>query len=370
MTRNKMTEKRDYYEILNVSRDASSDELKKKYRRLALKYHPDKNPGNKESEEKFKEAAEAYQVLQDPKKREIYDQYGHQGLEGNGSGFRGFEDVFSGFGDVFEDLFGFNGNRRSRNRVQPGRDLQYNIQLDFMEAAFGIEREITIKKKARCSECDGRGNEKETIIETCPVCKGSGKVTRAQGFFTLQTTCSKCEGTGVHIPHPCKACRGNGKTIIEKKVSISIPGGVDTGSRLRLTGEGEDGDPGGLPGDLYVSIRVQPHDFFQRDHSDVICQVEISFIQAILGDKIEVPTLEGKKILEIPRGTQYGDLFTFHGEGIPSLRYKERGDQKIQVLIKIPTNISKKQEATLKEFKKLESKKLSSKIKKILKSGT
>ena len=365
-----MTTKRDYYEILNVSRDASPDELRKKYRRLALKYHPDKNPGDKKSEEKFKEAAEAYQILQDPQKREIYDQYGHEGLEGSGSGFRGFEDVFSGFGDVFEDLFGFGGNRRPRNRVQPGRDLQYNIQLDFMEAAFGIEREITIKKMTRCSDCDGRGNEKGTDIETCPECDGTGKVTRSQGFFTLQSTCSRCDGTGSHIPQPCKACRGKGKTLTEKKVSISIPGGVDTGSRLRLTGEGEDGDPGGLPGDLYVSIRVQPHDFFQRDNSDVICQIEISFIQAILGDKIEVPTLTDKKILEIPHGTQYGDLFTFYGEGIPSLRYKKRGDQKIQVLIKTPANISKKQENLLKEFKKIESKKFSSKIKNILKSGT
>ncbi|VEN72647.1 Chaperone protein DnaJ [Candidatus Desulfarcum epimagneticum] len=368
---NQMTEKRDYYEVLNVGRDASEADLKKSYRKLAIKYHPDKNPGDPESEEKFKEAAEAYDVLSDSRKRRIYDQYGHEGLEGRGfSGFRGFEDIFSNFGDIFEDFFGFSGSRRSSDGSRPGRDLQYNMGLDFMEAVFGADKEIDIEKMGRCPDCGGDGRREGTDVEKCPECGGSGATLRSQGFFTLQTKCSRCRGKGFHIPHPCKKCRGRGQVAEKKKVSVSIPAGVDTGSRLRLTGEGEDGLRGGPPGDLYVVIHVSPHDFFHRENTDVICQVEISFLQAILGDQIEVPTLDGKKALKIPRGTQHGDLFMFRGEGIPSLRTRQRGDQKIYVGVKIPKSVTKKQERLLKEFKKLESKKISKKIKKILKSGT
>jgi molecular chaperone DnaJ len=365
-----MTSKRDYYEVLGVSRDADNGELKAQYRKLALKFHPDRNPGNKEAEEKFKEASEAYEVLQDPHKRNIYDQFGHQGLEGSGfSGFKGFEDIFSSFGGIFEDFFGFGGGRRSRSRAQSGADLRYDLSLDFMDAAFGTETEIVLEKVESCPSCGGDGCEPGTRPETCSQCNGTGQVTRSQGFFTVRTTCHQCQGNGQTIPHPCTDCGGSGQVRVKKKVALKIPAGVDTGSRLRLTGEGEAGFYGGPPGDLYVFIYVKPHDFFERDNTNILCRVEISFIQAALGDIISVPTLNGKEELKIPKGTQPGDQFRFRGEGIPSLRNGKRGDQIIQALMKTPVNLNKKQEALLKEFAKIESKKLSQKLKDILKSG-
>jgi molecular chaperone DnaJ len=366
-----MTAKRDYYEVLGVGRNATDDELKSAYRKLALNYHPDRNPGDKEAEEKFKEAAEAYEVLRDPQKRNIYDQYGHQGLEGSGfSGFGGFEDIFSSFGDIFEDFFGFGSRRRSRSRVQKGADLRYDMTLSFMEAAFGTETEIRLGKMETCGTCEGSGCEPGKYPETCSYCQGTGQASRTQGFFTIRTTCPNCRGTGQAIRYPCKDCGGTGKVTVNKTVSVKIPGGVDTGSRLRLTGEGEAGAFGGPPGDLYVFIHVEPHEFFERDNTDVICRVEISFVQAALGDQITVPTLNGEKKLDIPKGTQPDETFSFPGEGIPSLRYRQRGDLICQIIIKTPTHLTKKQEALLKDFQKLESKKLSSKIKNILKGAT
>ena len=363
-----MSSKRDYYEVLGASRDASDAELKKAYRQLALKYHPDRNPGDQAAEDKFKEAAEAYDVLSDAQKRRIYDQYGHQGLEGQGfSGFSGFEDIFSSFGDIFEDFFGFGSSRRSRSRTQRGADLRYDLQLSFMDAAFGAETEIHLEKLDVCSQCQGDGCEAGTQPEACSYCGGSGQVSRSQGFFTVRTTCPHCRGNGRMIPHPCAECRGTGQIQTSKTVSVKIPAGVDTGSRLRLTGEGEAGRHGGPRGDLYVFIHVESHEFFERDNTNVICRVPISFVQAALGATIKVPTLEEERKLKIPKGTQYGDVFRFDGEGIPSLRSGRRGDQIIQVLIKTPTGISKKQEALLKDFEKLESNKLSSKLKNILK---
>jgi len=365
-----MTSKRDYYEVLGVDRNADDSELKAHYRKLALKYHPDRNPGDKEAEEKFKEASEAYEVLRDPHKRSIYDQFGHQGLEGSGfSGFRGFEDIFSSFGGIFEDFFGFGSGRRSRSRVHKGNDLRYDLTLGFMEAAFGTETEIGLEKVEGCPTCGGNGCEPGTHPEICRQCNGTGQVTRSQGFFTVRTTCHQCQGNGQTIPHPCVACNGSGQIRVKKKVAVKVPAGVDNGSRLRLTGEGEAGFYGGPPGDLYVFIHVEPHDFFERDNTNVICQVGISFIQAALGDTIDVPTLNGRKELKIPKGTQPGDLFRLRGEGIPSLRNGRRGDQIIQTLIKTPVNLNKKQEALLKEFAKIESGKLSNKLKNILKSG-
>ncbi|RLC32926.1 MAG: molecular chaperone DnaJ, partial [Deltaproteobacteria bacterium] len=344
--------------------------IKKSYRRLAMKYHPDKNPGDRTAEEKFKEAAEAYEVLRDPQKRNIYDQYGHQGLEGTGfSGFGGFEDIFSSFGDIFEDFFGFGNGRRSRSRGQKGADLRYDLQLSFMEAAFGTETEITVDKREPCPQCGGNGCKPGTRPEICRTCGGAGQVTRSQGFFSVRTTCPSCRGTGQTIKEPCSNCRGSGQVRVSKTVSVKIPAGVDTGSRLRLTGEGEPGMNGGPAGDLYVFIHAEDHDFFKRDNTNIICQVPISFIQAALGDTIKVPTLKGEKQLNIPKGTQPGKLFYFHGEGIPSLRNGRRGDQIIQVLIKTPTNISKKQEVLLKEFAKLETEKFSTKLKNIFKSS-
>ena len=365
-----MTIKRDYYEVLGVNRNADDAELKAHYRKLALKFHPDRNPGNKEAEEKFKEASEAYEVLRDPQKRNIYDQFGHQGLEGSGfSGFSGFEDIFSSFGGIFEDFFGFSSGSRSRTRAQKGADLRYDHSLSFMEAAFGTETEIHLEKEEVCPSCEGNGCEQGTQPEICRQCNGTGQVSRNQGFFTVRTTCHHCRGNGQTIPHPCTTCKGTGQIRVNKKVAVKIPAGVDTGSMLRLTGEGEAGVYGGPPGDLYVFIQVESHDFFERENTNVICQVGISFIQASLGDTIAVPTLNGKKELKIPKGTQPGDLFRLRGQGIPSLSSGKRGDQIIQTVIKTPTNLNKKQEALLKEFAKIESGKLSNKLKNILKSG-
>ena len=365
-----MSTKRDYYEILGLGRNATNDELKATYRKLALKYHPDRNPGDKEAEEKFKEAAEAYEVLRDSEKRALYDQYGHAGLERSGfSGFGGFEDIFSSFGDIFEDFFGFGTRRRSRTRAQRGADLRYDLTLSFMEAAFGTEKEITVEKMGICPECNGNRCEAGTGPETCRQCGGVGQVSRNQGFFTVRTTCPVCRGQGQTIPHPCPRCRGAGQEVVRKKVSVKIPAGVDNGSRLRLTGEGEPGSYGGPTGDLYVFVYVESHEFFERRDTDIICSVPISFIQAALGDQIMVPTLNGDKKLKIPKGTQPGDLLYFHGAAIPSLRTGNRGDQIIQANIKTPTHLSKKQEALLKEYAKLEAGKLSSKLKNILKGG-
>lgn len=367
-----MQNKRDYYEVLDVGRNASESEIKAAYRKLALKYHPDKNPGNKEAEEKFKEAAEAYEVLRDDQKRRIYDQYGHQGLEGSGfSGFSGFEDIFSSFGDIFEDFFGFgSGHRSGRSRSQRGSDLRYDLSLSFMDAAFGTETEVDVEKMEVCPVCEGSACEPGTYPETCNQCNGMGQVSRSQGFFTVRTTCPQCHGSGQNITTPCKHCRGVGQLRKTKKVSVKIPGGVDTGSRLRLSGEGEAGFYGGPPGDLYIFIHVKPHDFFTRNNSDIICEIPISFVQAALGDEIKVPTLNGKKTLKIPKGTQPGDVFRFRGEGIPSLRNGKRGHQIIQVAVKTPTNLNKKQEALLKEFAKLESNRISDKLKNIFKGGS
>jgi molecular chaperone DnaJ len=366
-----MSNKRDYYEVLGVQRNASEDELKSVYRKLALKYHPDRNPGDPVAEEKFKEAAEAYEVLRDREKRSLYDQFGHAGLERTGfSGFGGFEDIFSSFGDIFEDFFGFSTRGRARSRAQRGSDLRYDLTLSFMDSAFGTETEIEVSKLEICAECGGNGCEQGHQPESCRQCGGSGQISRSQGFFTVRTSCPVCRGNGRVIARPCLKCRGNGQMQVNKRVSVKIPAGVDNGSRLRLSGEGEHGVYGGPPGDLYVFIHVQPHEFFERRDNDVICQASISFVQATLGDKITVPTLNGSKTLEIPKGTQPGDVFYFHGEGIPSLRTRKRGDQIIQVMIKTPTHLSKKQEDLLREFAKLEKGKFSNKLKSMIKGDS
>jgi len=363
-----MGTKRDYYEVLGVGREANDSEIKAKYRKLALKYHPDRNPNDQEAENNFKEASEAYEVLRDPKKRQIYDQYGHEGLEGTGfSGFSGFDDIFSSFGDIFEDFFGF--GRRSKGGGQRGSDLRYDLNLSFMDAAFGTSKEVEIAKMDSCKKCQGSGSEPGTSPQTCHACHGTGQMSRSQGFFTVRTTCPHCRGEGKTISHPCSECRGNGQIRIKKKVSVKIPAGVDNGSRLRLTGEGEGGVKGGPNGDLYIFIHVNPHEIFERNNTDIICKVPISFVQAILGDEIEVPTLKSKTMLKIPKGTQPGDIFRLKNEGIPSLQGYGRGDMIVHIQVKLPTSVSSKQEQLLREYAQLEDSKITTRLKKILKGG-
>ncbi|MCK5313110.1 MAG: molecular chaperone DnaJ [Desulfobacteraceae bacterium] len=365
-----MSEKRDYYEVLGLGRNASKAEMKSAYRKLAIKFHPDKNPDNKEAEDKFKEASEAYEVLTNDNKRQIYDQYGHQGLEGAGhSGARGFEDIFSNFGDIFEEFFGFNNGGGRARRVQRGSDLRYDMAIDFMEAAFGTEKTIEIPKLDQCTECGGTGCQEGTFPETCGHCHGTGQFVQSQGFFKVKTTCPYCKGNGKSIPNPCKKCRGAGRVEVIRKVQVKIPAGVDTGSKLRLTGEGEAApSEDGQSGDLYVVLKVKSHKFFKRDNTDIICVVDISFVQAALGDEILIATLTDEKKLKVPKGTQYGDTFRFKGEGIASLRSGRRGDQIINVVVKTPKRLSQKQEKLLKEFDKLDANKISNKLKNLFKN--
>ncbi len=348
-------EEKDYYKLLGVSRDASEEEIKKSYRKVAMQYHPDRNPGDKEAEERFKLASEAYEVLRDPEKRQIYDRYGIEGLKGTGfTGFRGFEDIFSAFGDIFEDFFGFGGtSRRRATRVRPGGDLRYDLKISFLDAAFGKEAEFEIPKSATCDHCHGSGAKPGTSPTVCPNCRRTGQVSRSQGFFTISTTCTHCQGEGRIITNPCKNCRGLGKVKTTKKLQVKIPPGVDTGSKLRIRGEGEEGQQGGPPGDLFVFLYVEPHDFFAREGDDVLCQIPISITQAALGTEMEVPTLTGKKSLKIPRGTESGDILKLKGEGFPRLRTHGRGDQIVQVIVKTPKNLTKRQEELLQEFEEI-----------------
>ncbi len=346
--------KRDCYEILGVSCNASEDELKKAYRGMALQYHPDRNPNDKAAEESFKEAAEAYEILRDPRKREIYDAYGYDGLKNTGfQGFRGFDDIFSSFSDIFEDFFGFSP-RSSRRGVSPGADLRYDLKISLLDAAFGKETEIEVIKRGRCKLCDGTGAQPGSEPQVCPQCHGRGQVNRSHGFFTISTTCSYCRGEGRVIANPCKACGGARLVKMRKKVSLQIPPGVDTGSRLRLRGEGEEGERGGPPGDLYVIIYVKPHEFFERQGDDIIGRVTIPFTMAALGGEIKVPTLDGAKTIQITKGTQPGEIFRLRGGGIPHLHGRGRGDQIIQTVVQVPRKITKRQEEFLKEFAALE----------------
>jgi molecular chaperone DnaJ len=345
---------RDCYKILGVSCNASADEIKRAYRQMALRYHPDRNPDDKDAEERFKEAAEAYEILRDPNKREIYDAYGYDGLKSTGfQGFRGFDDIFSSFSDIFEDFFGFSP-LSSRRGVSPGADLRYDLKISLVDAAFGKETEIEVFKRGRCELCNGTGAQPGSEPQVCPQCHGRGQVNRSHGFFTISTTCSYCRGEGRVIANPCKSCGGAGLVKKRKKVSLQIPPGVETGSRLRLRGEGEEGERGGPSGDLYVIIYVEPHEFFEREGDDIIWQVPISFTMAALGGEIEVPTLDGNKTIQIPKGTQSGETFRLRGEGIPHLHGRGRGDQIIQTAVLVPKKLTKREAELLKEFATLE----------------
>ena len=343
--------------MLGVDRSAGPDEIKKAYRKLAMENHPDRKPGDKDAEELFKEGAEAYEVLRDPEKRRIYDQYGHEGLSGTGfSGFGGFEDVFSSFGDLFEEFFG--GGRRRRQQAGParGRDLRYDIEIEFMEAAFGKDAELDIPREEDCQTCDGTGSADGTR-QTCATCGGRGQVYQSRGFIQLATTCPTCGGAGRTVTNPCEECRGRGRVEKSKKVAVHIPAGVDTGSRLRLRGEGEPGRLGGPAGDLYVVIHVKDHELFHRDGDHVFFSLPISMVDAALGAEVEVPTLNGEKTLKIPKGVNTGELLRFRGEGFQNLRGYGHGDQVMEIKVITPSKLTKKQEALLREFAAIEKEK-------------
>ncbi|MCE5335762.1 MAG: molecular chaperone DnaJ [Desulfobacteraceae bacterium] len=350
--------KRDYYEVLGVPRQAGEDEIKKAYRQLALKFHPDRNPGDNAAEESFKEAAEAYEVLHDSQKRRLYDTYGHEGLQGAGySGFSGFEDIFSSFGDIFQDFFsfgGFGGQSRQRTATRPGDDLIYSLNLTFEEAVFGTEKEVLLETLVKCGRCAGSGAEPGSRDAMCPVCHGSGQVVQAQGYFRISTSCARCQGTGKVLVAPCRECQGQGRVREKRLVQVKVPAGVDSGTRLRLRGEGESGYRGGVPGDLYVKIEVAPHQHLERDGDNIYCKVPITFVQAILGDKVQIPTLEGGKTISIAAGTQPGAVIRFPGEGVPKLRGYGRGDLFVEVEVKIPKNITPRQEELLRQFVEIE----------------
>jgi len=345
-----LSEKKDYYDLLGVNRDVSEDEIKKAYRKLALKYHPDRNPGDRQAEEKFKEVSEAYQVLSDSQKRTRYDQFGHEAF-GDGGPFTGGFDFTAGFEDVFGDIFGefFGGTGRRRSRAR-GEDLRYNLTLTFEEAVAGTEKKIKIPRQGACETCHGNGAKPGTMPQTCPTCRGRGQVSFQQGFFSVSRTCNQCHGHGTMIKDPCATCGGAGRVKKLHTLSIKIPAGVDTGSRLKLRSEGESAPGGGVSGDLYVVIQVEPHPIFVRDNLDIICDVPISFVQAALGTEIDVPTLDGKVKMKIPAGTQSAKVFRIKGKGVKDVQGYQQGDQHVRVVVETPTHLTPRQKELLKEF--------------------
>jgi molecular chaperone DnaJ len=340
--------KRDYYEVLGVGKDASDEDIKKAYRRLAMKYHPDRNPDNPKAEEHFKEAKEAYEVLTDSGKRAAYDHYGHAGVDpsvGAGAGFGGgFSDAF---GDIFSDIF---GGGRSRSTVFRGADLRYNLEVSLEDAARGTETRIRIPAMQECDTCGGSGAKPGTQPTTCTTCAGHGQVRMQQGFFSIQQTCPRCHGTGKMIPNPCQPCSGTGRVKKHKTLSVKIPGGVDEGDRIRLSGEGEAGVNGGPPGDLYVVIHIRPHPVFTRDHNDLHCEMPISITTAALGGEIEIPTLDGYAKLKVPPETQTGKVFRLPGKGIRGVRSSAPGDLLCHVVVETPVNLTPRQKELLEEF--------------------
>ena len=361
-----MADKRDYYEVLGVAREASAKELKKAYRKLALQYHPDRNPDDKPAEAKFKEAAEAYEVLNDEEKRSLYDRYGHDGLRSSGySGFGGVEDIFSAFGDMFGDLFGFGGGG-GRRRGQGGRrrgprrgsDLRYDLSIEFVEAALGASKEVTISRGEPCETCNGTGGKAGTEPVRCSTCGGRGEVIQQQAFLQIRTTCPACRGAGQGFAENCGDCGGQGRQSHERHLNVNVPKGVDDGMQLRLAGEGEPGTMGAPPGDLFVFIHVRPHELFERHGDDVVCRIDVSFPQASLGADIEVPTLDGEAKVTVPVGTQTGTLLRLHGQGIPNVRSGVRGDQVMQCFVKTPRGLTERQRELLREFAAIDGQKV------------
>lgn len=346
--------KRDYYEVLGVERGASEADLKKAYRRLAMKYHPDRNPDDKAAEEAFKEANEAYEVLSDANKRAAYDQHGHAGVDpsmGGGPGGFGNANFSDIFGDVFSDFFG-GARGGSRGGPQRGSDLRYTLELSLEEAVRGTTVTIRVPTQVNCKVCEGSGAKKGTKPTTCPTCGGVGQVRMQQGFFSVQQTCPRCHGSGKIIPEPCEACHGHGRVEESKTLSVKVPAGVDTGDRIRLSGEGEPGNLGGPTGDLYVVINVREHSIFERDGKNLYCEVPISYADAALGGELEVPTLDGRVKLKIPEGTQTGKLFRLRGKGVAPVRGGAPGDLMCRVAVETPVNLDKRQRELLEEFRK------------------
>ena len=349
--------KRDYYEVLGVGRNAEQQEIKSSYRKLAIQYHPDKNAGNQQAEEKFKEAAEAYGVLSDAEKRARYDRFGHAGLAPGTGDFQGFDpETFSDFGDILGDFFSgrgvgdiFGGNQR-QSRSRRGTDLRYDLTLSFEEAAFGLKTKVKIPRRETCTNCKGMGADPDGGLTTCSTCRGQGNVRHQQGFFTISRTCSQCHGNGQLIEKICSECQGNGYLQREKILEIKIPAGVDEGSRLRISGEGEAGPQNGPPGDLYVILSVQEHAFFQREDNHILCTIPITFSTAALGGEIKVPTLENLEQIKIPAGTQSDTVFRLKGRGIVSLNGRGKGDHLVQVTVVTPTRLTREQKDLFKQL--------------------
>jgi molecular chaperone DnaJ len=351
--------KRDYYEVLGVDRQATESQIKSAYRKLALKHHPDRNPGDAAAEEQFKEAAEAYAILADAEKRALYDRFGHAGVSGAGASAGGFDptifadfsDIFSGLGDVFGfgDIF---GGRRRRGGPQRGADLRYDLEITFVESASGADTTIQIPREETCETCSGSGAAPGTSPETCSQCRGSGQLRYQQGFLTVARPCPNCRGTGKTIAKPCQSCRGAGRIARERKITVKIPAGIATGQRLRLYGEGEHGSAGGPPGDLYVVVHVQEHSFFHREGDDLYCEMPISFPTVAMGGTIKVPTLNGHEDVSIPAGTQTGARFKIRGKGMPSVNGRGRGDLHVVAKVSVPKKLTKDQKHLLEELGK------------------
>jgi len=364
-----MAIKRDYYEILEVERTASGDEIKRAYRQMALKYHPDRNPGNPEAEQKFKEAAGAYDILRDPDKRSRYDKFGHEGVNGGGFGpFSSNEDIFSHFSDIFGDLFGFSmGGAARANRAQAGANLRYNLSISLRQAAKGDSISLKIPKRVTCPECEGTGAAAGSKPETCAQCGGRGQVRHSQGFFQIAMPCPACNGAGQVIRHPCPRCKGAAVIQETRELSVRVPPGVDSGNRLRLRGEGEPGVFGGPPGDLYVILHVEDDPVFQRDGAHLLLTHEVTMVQAALGDSIEVPGLDEPMKMELPKGTQSGEVFRLAGGGLPIVNTNRKGDLLVEVKVLTPTSLSAKQEELLRAFAEAEADKPLNKAKKAFK---
>lgn len=351
MSRTHNVTKADYYEVLGVARTASDQELKAAYRKLALQHHPDRNPGNKESEERFKECSEAYQVLSDPQKRAAYDRYGHAGVGAGGFDGNPFgaQDIGDIFGDIFGEMFNMGGSRRG-SRMQKGRDVRHDLTIEFEEAVFGKETRVTIRRMEACGDCRGTGTASGRGPATCQHCQGRGQVRYQQGFFSIARTCTACGGTGTVISDPCASCRGEGRVDRQHEISVSIPAGVEDGTRIRYQGEGDAGRSGGPSGDLYIVLRVRPHKFFEREGNDLHCVIPVSFSQAALGAEIIIETLDGETRLKVPEGTQSGQQFRIRGKGVPHLNEYGRGDLIAQVIVRTPTKLSKAQKELLREL--------------------